>query len=272
MAPADDAHRLYSCDDHLDIFNVPRDLWERRLPQRYRERGPRVIERKGHFLWMVGDRTMGPSGSAAVPSALSRVDVEDDGFRPSNPKLRMEDMERDGIHASIVYGPAALFAFPIDDPEHMRAALCAWNDWAAEEFNAYLPDRLNALPFLPTDSPAAAVEELQRCAARGHRGAILSPFEANVGDPAWDALWAAAAEAQLPLSFHIGGGSRIRPLEGGWRIPAYASIAPVQMDEPLAVMVFSGALRAPGLRHLRGGAAGAPADSAALSRQLHVGL
>ena len=36
--------RLYSCDDHLDLWNLPRDLWEGRLPARLRERGPRVVE------------------------------------------------------------------------------------------------------------------------------------------------------------------------------------------------------------------------------------
>lgn len=245
-----DGHRIYSCDDHLDVFNVPRDLWPKRLPARYRDIGPRIVEKKGYHLWMVGDRLMGPSGlAAAIPTALTRRDVEDDGFRAANPKLRMEDMELDGIHASIVYGPAALFAFPIDDPEHMKAALRAWNDWAAEEFNSYMPERLSALPFLPTSSPEEAVEELQRCARLGHRGAVLNPFEADVGDPSWDRLWAAAGEAGLPLSFHIGGGSRIRPHDGGWKIAGFASIAPLQMDEPLAVMIYSGALeRNPGLK------------------------
>src|SRR5436190_22996875 len=34
--------RLYSCDDHLDLWNLPRDVWEERLPGGLRERGPRV--------------------------------------------------------------------------------------------------------------------------------------------------------------------------------------------------------------------------------------
>jgi predicted TIM-barrel fold metal-dependent hydrolase len=241
--------RLYSCDDHLDLHNVPRTLWSERLPAKYRELGPRVVEQGGRSLWMVGKRVLSPSGRSAIPTALSRVAGLDDGFRPSDPKLRLEDMERDGIHASVVYGPAALFAFPIEDPEHQKAALAAWNDWAAEVFNAYEPERLFALPFLPATSPQDAVAELQRCAARGHRGAILSPFEADVSDPKWDLLWAAAAEAELPISFHIGGGSRIRPHEGGWKIAGFAAVAPMQMDEPLSMMVFSGALeRNPRLR------------------------
>jgi predicted TIM-barrel fold metal-dependent hydrolase len=243
--------RIYSCDDHLDIFSAPRDLWSARLPAKYRERGPLVEERGGHAVWRVGDAILGISGSMeGVPTALDRVSgLENAAFRPSDPVLRMQDMERDGIWASIVYGPAAIVRFPIEEREHLLAVLRAWNDWAAEEFNRPLPDRLSALPFLPATSPDDAVAELERCVALGHRGAVLSPFEADLRDPAWDRLWAAAAASGLPLSFHIGGGTRVDPRRRGWQIAGFAAVAPLQLDEPLAVMVFSGALeRHPDLR------------------------
>ncbi len=243
--------RIYSCDDHLDIFSVPSDLWSARLPAKFRDRGPRIEERNGQPLWWVGDQIIGMSGSMdGIATALDRVDgLENAAFRPSDPVLRMQDMERDGIWSSIVYGPAALIRFPIEEREHLIAVLRAWNDWAAEEFNSYLPDRLCALPFLPPTSPEDAVAEFERCASLGHRGAILSPFEADVRDPAWDRLWAAVAESGLPLSFHIGGGTRIDPRRRGWHIAGFAAVAPLQLDEPLAVMVFSGALeRHPALR------------------------
>ena len=28
--------QLYSCDDHLDLWNLPRDVWTERLPARLR--------------------------------------------------------------------------------------------------------------------------------------------------------------------------------------------------------------------------------------------
>ncbi len=237
-------HRIYSCDDHLDIFNVPQDLWTSRLPAKHHQAAPHVEQRGDWQIWYAGERLMGPSGRVVgFDTALSRVDVEDDGFRASDPRLRMQDMERDGIHASIVYGPAALFGFPIEDPELKKLAIGAWNDWAAEEFNSYMPDRLSALPFLPLTSPEDAVAELTRCLTKGHRGAIVSAFEADLADPAWDRLWAAATEADVPISFHIGGGSqRLDVMKGGWQIAAFAAIAPIQLDEPFAIMVFGGAL------------------------------
>jgi predicted TIM-barrel fold metal-dependent hydrolase len=229
---------------------VPPNLWVDRVPARLRDAVPHVVEQRGMRLWKVGDRISSVSGLyKGIETAIDRAGVEDDGFRPSNPRLRMQDMERDGIWASMVYGPTALFSHGIEDAEAQQAALRAWNDWAAEEFNSYLPDRLNALPELPTTAPEDAAAELARLAAAGHRGACLNAFEADIRDPVWDRLWAAAAETGLPISFHIGGGTRFDPRRPGWQRAAFAAIAPMQMDEVLSTMIYSGALeRHPGLK------------------------
>jgi predicted TIM-barrel fold metal-dependent hydrolase len=154
------------------------------------------------------------------------------------------------LSASVIYGPLAV-GLPITETELQDACYAAWNDWAIEEFNATAPDRLCVLAFLPSHSPEAAAAELERSAARGHRGAILRPFDVDLGDPAWDRLWAAADATGLPISFHIVGGtsSRLSYQLGRWPSAAYASVLPLQLDEPLAIMIFSGALeRHPGLR------------------------
>ncbi|MBV9043277.1 MAG: amidohydrolase, partial [Acidimicrobiia bacterium] len=116
---------------------------------------------------------------------------------------------------------------------------------------AHAPDRLCVLAFLPNHSPEAAAGELERCAAAGHRGAILSVFDTDLGDPAWDRLWSAAASTGLPISFHIKGGSwsGLSYRMGKWQSAAFASIMPLQLDEPLATMIFCGALdRHPGFK------------------------
>ncbi|TMM17782.1 MAG: amidohydrolase [Actinobacteria bacterium] len=252
----DPAPALYSCDDHLDLRAVPPDLWQSRLPRDVRERGPRVVSRERESVWVCEGRVLGASGRPANSvvakslSAIGRAGIEDDGFRAGNPKLRLEDMDRDGLRASVIYGPLAL-GFPISDPELQSACYAAWNDWAVEEFNAAEPERLCLLAFLPSHSPEAAAAELERCAAIGHRGAILSVFDADISSPGWDRLWAAAQHTALPLSFHIRAGSwsNLSYKIGKWQSAAFASILPLQLDEPLATMIFSGALdRHPGLK------------------------
>jgi predicted TIM-barrel fold metal-dependent hydrolase len=247
---------LYSCDDHLDLSAVPPTLWESRLARRFAEAGPRVVTRERGAMWVCEDRVMGRSGMPANRdavrgfSAIGRAGIDDDGFRAGVPALRLQDMDRDGIAASVIYGPLSL-GFPIHDPALQEACYAAWNDWAIEEFNAAAPDRLCVLAFLPGHSPAAAAAELERCAALGHRGAIVGAFDVDLGDRAWDRLWSAAEQTGLPISFHIRGGtsSKLSYQLGKWQSAAYASVLPLQLDEPLAIMVFGGALeRHPGCR------------------------
>ena len=242
--------KIYSCDDHLDIWNLPRDLWETRLPAAYRERGPRVVEQGDNHFWFADGAMLGPSGIKLLGeySATRRAGIDDDGFRPSDPQLRLQDMERDGVHASVIYGPN-LFGLPIADVELKAACLAAYNDWALE-FNSHAPDRLCVLPVLPPHSADAAVAELERSVRNGHRGAILSPFEARIKDKQWERLWAAAARLGVPLSFHIGHGTSMVALAPrSWEMAAFAAVGPIQLDEPLAIMIFSGALeRNPRLR------------------------
>lgn len=249
------APTFYSCDDHLDLRAVPPDVWQSRLPSELTDRGPEVVDRDGQRVWVCDDKVLGQSGrppnSAVAKSlnAIGRAGIEDDGYRAGNPKLRLEDMDLDGLRASVIYGPLAL-GFPITDPALQTACYAAWNDWAVEEFNATAPERLCVLAFLPNHSPEAAAAELERCADIGHRGAILSVFDTDIADEAWNRLWASAQDTELPISFHIKGGSwsGLSYRLGKWQSAAFASIMPLQLDEPVATMVFSGALeRHPGL-------------------------
>jgi predicted TIM-barrel fold metal-dependent hydrolase len=248
---------IYSCDDHLDLSAVPPQLWQARVASEFVARAPRVEERDGARVWVCDGKTIGRSGVASANkeflrrfSAIGRAGIDDDGYRAGTPELRLQDLDRDGVAASVIYGPLSL-GFHIEEPELQSACYAAWNDWAVEEFNAHAPNRLCMLGFLPSHSPDAAAAELERCAAIGHRGVIVSVFEMDLGDPAWDRLWYAAEETGLPVSFHIARGtsSRLSYMVGKWQSAAFATLLPMQLDEPLATMVFSGALeRHPRLR------------------------
>ena len=57
--PMDAATAIYSCDDHLDLRAVPRELWRSRLPRADAERAPHVVERDGDAVWVCEDRVLG---------------------------------------------------------------------------------------------------------------------------------------------------------------------------------------------------------------------
>src|SRR3546814_6097558 len=63
-----------------------------------------------------------------------------------------------------------------------------------------------ALPFWDLE---ASLQEMRRCAARGHRGFLFSNAPEKVGLPAlrdshWYPLWSLAQDLGLSANFHIG--------------------------------------------------------------------
>ena len=247
----DPDQRLISADDHLDIHAMPPETWSERLSSEWRERGPQVRDTDDGPYWFVEGRPLSPSGR----KAKGYLSANDHGLRPGNPEQRLEDLDRDGVYAQVIYGPTTS-QLRIDDPELHAVCALAYNDWAAE-FNARSAGRLIALPDLPSITPDAAAEELQRVAKLGHRGAILSNHVGR-GDPiyedSWERFWDAAADVDLPIHVHLSGGNHsLKPQLGSWRMAAFVSVVPMQLDETLAGIVFSGVLeKRPGLKFVMG--------------------
>jgi hypothetical protein len=61
------ADRLISCDDHMDLSQLPADLWTSRLPKGLLDRAPSVEERDGRAVWAVTAFTVG-AGAALLAS------------------------------------------------------------------------------------------------------------------------------------------------------------------------------------------------------------
>ena len=136
--------RIDSCDDHLDIYHLPPTLWSDRLPGEVSsEAGPRVDRARWHEGLVVPSATSVHRASAERSTSYATSSPHRHRGRtagaPPTRCVALDDMDYDGIHSSIVYGPGALFGFPTDDPEVKKLTLKAWNDWAAEEFNSHAP-------------------------------------------------------------------------------------------------------------------------------------
>lgn len=231
--------RIVSADDHMDIHVLPAKLWQERLPENLRERGPHVEETDDGPFWIVDGARISPSGRKQAGSI--RADAH--GFRPGTPESRLEDMDRDGIQTHVIYSPFTT-QLRIEEPELRAASQRAYNDWAVE-FNAADPNRLLCLADIPSHDPKAARDELLRAAKMGHRGAIIHQFHGPepVFEDCWHPFWDAVEETALPISIHLGPGMHsIKPQLGSWRMPAFVAVVPMQLDEVLSGMVFSGIL------------------------------
>jgi predicted TIM-barrel fold metal-dependent hydrolase len=239
---------IYSADDHLDLWAMPVDVWSARVPSRFVDACPHVETIDGTPWWVAGDRPMMPRSDevSARLSAIARAGERDDIERISTPELRLRDMERDGVYASVIYGPIG-GATGVDDAEARPHFFRAWNDFAAD-YSAVAPGRLAVTGALPLDSPDEAAREFERCAALGLKGVLVNPFLIDYRAPEWDLVWSVADETGIPVCFHLGGGtSRLDPMAKGWEWAAHRSVLPMQLDEPLAALVMNGALdRHPG--------------------------
>lgn len=247
-----DVDRIVSADDHMDFHVLPPDLFTSRLPSKLAERAPRVedTDDEGPY-WVLPDGTrLSPSGRK-LAGLLAGTDH---GFRPSTPEQRLEDMDKDGVYTQVIYGPPGGVKFEGDN-ELTVACLRAYNDWAAE-FNSVDRNRLICLAILPGHDPAEATEELQRVADLGHRGVLIemAAGEDPIWEDSWVSFWDAANEIGIPVHTHLGGGlSRLRRQMHSWRHAAMVSIVPMQMDECLVGMCFSGMLeKRPNVRFVLG--------------------
>jgi len=144
-----------------------------------------------------------PSSDRAMLPKLGRPK----GERPEgglNPKIRLEHMDLDGVTADILYPTAVLRAFtlPRNIQEH---AFRLYNDWLAD-YCKTAPNRLFGVPCLCVYDIDWAVEELQRCADMGLIGGLVWQVpdpKLPLNSPHYDKLWAAAAELDKPINFHI---------------------------------------------------------------------
>jgi predicted TIM-barrel fold metal-dependent hydrolase len=254
-------YRVISADDHIDLPWLPRDLWQTRVPARWRERAPRVVDTPDGPYWVCGDERWeawgGRTGAAGAMGgrrlALDRGGVLEPGvLRPTTTALRLADMDRDGVDATVMYGP--IVPLLIADPELRRVCYRAYNDWLAE-FCATCPQRLVGVGLLPIDDPKSAADEVRHLKTLGIRTCMLlaARVPTPLWDDAWEPLWAAAAETGIPIGFHLSGGLRTVAMSGPTahhpgNMGVRVSCSTIQMDEPLAAVIFSGALeRHPGL-------------------------
>jgi predicted TIM-barrel fold metal-dependent hydrolase len=92
----------------------------------------------------------------------------------------------------------------------------AYNDWMIDEWCGAVPGRLIPLVIMPLWDADLAVAEVERCAAKGARAVTFSENPAALGLPSvhdrrqyWDPVFAACADAGMPVCTHIGSSSRL---------------------------------------------------------------
>ena len=226
-------YNLISADTHMDLVYMPPKVFVENAPSALRDKMPRVEDTEEGPYWMLEGKKVVPSGSGGLTSGhyqegeakhLDRMaevgffDSMDRGvYHPSDPDLRVRDLDIDGVDAEMMYGILEIGAGGRLGPEVEDAAILnstyqVYNQWVAD-FVGKNPTRMNALACLTHRDPQTAANQLRRAAELGLRGAeILVPqMNKPLYHKDWDILWQTSAECQIPISFHTVGGSFARP-------------------------------------------------------------
>ena len=206
---------MVSVDDHIDMQYLPGDLWTDRLPKDMRERGPHIQETDTGHIWVceekrwgpwAGGKPKGPAPARYFKTALEKGGVAEPGvLRPTIPELRLKDMQRDGIEATVMFGPIQSFA--AEDAELRIAIHQAYNDWLLE-FCSADPARLHGAAALSGRDLNAAIAEMRRLAEKGgvkQVNFLIGSAQPSIYHESWEPFWAAAEETDMIVSFHVGG-------------------------------------------------------------------
>jgi predicted TIM-barrel fold metal-dependent hydrolase len=274
--------RIISVDDHVV---EPPHVWQRWLPARLRDRGPRV-ERRGigtmrHIGGGTYEQTFDPDGPPAdcwvyedlvyvhkrhVAAAgfdrdeMTMSPITYDEMRPGcyDPQARLADMDIGWVEASVSFPTFPRFCgqtfLEARDRELAAACVRAYNDWMVEEWCGDSGGRLIPLTLVPLWDASAAAAEVRRNAARGVRAVCFSEIPPHLGLPSvhtdsWDPFFAACAETGTVVCMHIGSSSKM-PATSVDAPPAVA--ATLSFNNAMASLtdfLFSGVLvRFPDLR------------------------
>jgi predicted TIM-barrel fold metal-dependent hydrolase len=216
VTTASQRYDVIDVDSHV---TEPPDLWTSRLStKRWGDLVPHVRydANLGSDRWYVGEWRLPVVGAFSYagwtkfppefPPALDLVDPAS-----YDAKSRVARLDEYGIGKQLIYPNILGFyshVFATLDPELSGAIVSAYNDFqssfAEEGDGRFVP--LTILPYWDRD---AAVVELERCAAMGHKGVVLGLDYPRVGVPPlrdeyWDPVLSAAQRLGLPVNFHIG--------------------------------------------------------------------
>ena len=140
------ARKVISADGHLDLFYLPPDTFTSRTSVRLKDKVPQVVNIDGIPTWVGDGAVMGAyrgwmgRGGLTGHRGKRMMEAGWEPTHPSDPKLRLKDLDIDGVAAEVIYG-IRFVEDSIKNPEVITATYRAYNDFIAE-FCEYNPKRL----------------------------------------------------------------------------------------------------------------------------------
>jgi len=256
--------KIISVDDHVI---EPAGVWQDRLPEKFKEVGPRIVRKKVKSMTFVGgvfsyedaaeneegtwcdwwhvENLMSPltrlSAAAGYPRdevTVSPITMDDMRKGCWDPKARLEDMDVNHTEASLSFPSFPRFCGQTfterKDKELGDLCVKAYNDWMVDEWCGGSNGRLIPLIIVQLWDANLAAAEVRRNAARGVRAVCFSEIPPFLGLPSvhdkngyWDPFFQACAETGTVVNMHIGSSSKM---------PSTSADAPAAVGSTLTYM------------------------------------
>jgi predicted TIM-barrel fold metal-dependent hydrolase len=236
--------KIISVDDHV---LEPSNVWQDRLPEKFKATGPRLERRKvknmqfvgGVFSydeatpdedgiwcdwWLIEDlrwpltRLSAAAGYPRDEVTVSPITMDDMRKGCWDPKARLEDMDVNHVEASLSFPSFPRFCgqtfLERNDKELADLCVKAYNDWMFDEWCAGSNGRLIPLPIIQLWDADLAAAEVHRSAARGGHAVCFSEIPPFLGLPSvhgngWDPFFQACADTETVVCMHIGSSSKM---------------------------------------------------------------
>ena len=239
--------QVISADSHV---LEPPDLWVKALGDRWGDRAPHfadVYNGEAGTFFFTGRDVLRLGSSRDIDQEERYQNLQAAGRDPS---VRLRIMDEERIASEVLNASWAMLTPRILDGDLRRACSVVFNDYLID-YVADDPKRLVGVAMLPIDDVPWALQEMERIAALGVRGAMVpvnpSDDAKPYRHPDYDPVWASAVEKALPVTLHSGTGnvpdpstcftSDVQDVPGTF-IKYFAEAAPVLTNEFIFGGVF----------------------------------
>jgi predicted TIM-barrel fold metal-dependent hydrolase len=245
---------LVSVDDHMV---EPPDMFEGRVPDKYKDQVPRLVRREDETMaWVYeGQQVPNIALNAVAGRPREELGAEPTTFEELRPgcydiHARVKDMDAAGVLGSMCFPSfprfcGQLFLAGADkDPEQAQSMVRAYNDWHIEAWAGAYPGRFIPMAMPMLWDPVATADEVRRVAGKGCYSLTFSANPFDLGLPSlysdhWDPLWQACVDEGVIVSMHIGSNSKPIELPPEAPIEVVYTLTPISLFQSAADLVWS---------------------------------
>jgi predicted TIM-barrel fold metal-dependent hydrolase len=256
-------------DSDMHVLEPP-DLWQRYIAPEFRHAAPvgmtelrrdLRVKVKSHVMLRLGPvRAVREAKGAGIGWRPDQEEAYASAeARGWDAQSQLDAMDRESVDLAVLFPSRGLFVLGLDsvdqmgpdglEPEFAAAIARAYNDWL-HDFVSAAPDRLYGCAMVAPHDVASAVDETRRTVTQyGFRGIYLPP--GIVGrkpwhDRHWDPLWGECERLGVPVCFHGGGRTWLKP-DFSLEIFADRLMMWHTFNQPLGVMTVAVSLCAGGV-------------------------